>query len=84
MYGDWQVNHAPFSVEHWKVNPLSLAVHANVLVALYVGSVGFVVMTGAAGATVSTTHAYVAAALELPAASTACTPNVCEPWLSEE
>jgi hypothetical protein len=40
---------------------------------------GFEVMVGVAGAVVSTVQTYVVAVLELPAASTAVTENVCWP-----
>src|SRR6478735_4374999 len=84
VYGEVHVTQVPFSSEHWDVTPASAPVHAKVFVALKVGSVGFCVMVGAPGAIVSTTQVNVVVAPTFPAASTASTVKMCEPWASPE
>jgi hypothetical protein len=67
---------------HCNVPPASAGVNVKLADVELVGFAGFVSIAGAAGATVSIVHVYVATAPTLPAASTWRTENVCEPSAS--
>ena len=88
VHGLVQVAHDPVSTRHWNVDPLSLAVNANVGVLSLVGPVGPepIVVLGAvvsAGGVVSTVNARVAGvASTLPAASVARIETLCGPSAS--
>ncbi len=81
MYGEVQPGRVVVSILQVKVAPVSVELKLNVGFGLFVGDV--IEVSDVSGATVSTVQLRVAGLWSrLPAASTASTRNVCDPWLS--